>query len=477
MKIGRIVVATSDDLNKMYDAAVGILERIGMRVPHEITLDRLEAYGAKVSRADQTARMPAKVIDKAVAAVKKAALGRPLPKGEGPFDATFTASMGDGCFFLYDFEQKTRRKATKDDFITTVRFADAVPEITNFAAPVEIGGVPVETMVIEMLALSYLHSGKLSGVENNIPEQVKYLDELHKISKHYRGTGGVGGNAQGVTSPLTFGARAAALYIEGGKYGWNGGCYTMAIAGANAPASIEGCAIQAAAELLGAWTCLMALDENRHFGTLCLTGTTDMRTGKACWSSPGAIRQNCLVTTLFTEVLGVPMSTDWTWYTDAVAPGYQCAMDRMTKIMGMAPLFGSAGFHLGDLDGASVFSLEQAVLDLDVCRAAFELYKPARFDDEMMALAEIKRIGLDHGKTHLETDFTLEHFRDTLWMPRVIPHTYWKEGPGGAATEADVLADAYVRWKGIVAEHAPYSPPPGMARDVEKVLARARAEL
>ena len=474
MRIGRILIASLDDLQKMYDAALGILDSVGMRVTHPVTLDCLEAYGARVSRADSMVRMPPKIVEKAVAAMKSAS--RTPPPSTGGFSDTLDLTLGDGCFFLYDYERRTRRKAKRDDFISIVRFADALPEVGSFSAPVEIGGLPVQTMVLEMQALSMLHSGKPSGVENNIPEQVRYLADLHKIARDYRGETGWGGNAQGVTSPLTFGDRASELYLEGGKYGFGAGVYTMAIAGTNAPATVEGCATQAAAEILGAWTCLMAMDENRQVGTLFLTGTTDMRTGKPCWSSPGAIRQNCLATWMFNEIVGVPVSMVWTWYTDAVEPGYRCTIDHMLKVLAMAPQFGRTSFHLGDLDGAAVFSLEQALLDLDWYRGIQQLYKPARFDDEMMAVEEIGRIGAEHGKTHLDTDFTLRHFRESLWAPETSPCVYWREDVEGVC-EADVVRDANARWKRTVEEHEPYVPPKGMARAVAAVLDKARAEL
>gem|GEM_PF-2306021 len=473
MRIGKLTVATPTDLDALHTAALEVLERVGMTVTHRTVRDRLEAYGARVSHADRKVTFPAAVVDKAVQAVRRKAPA-PTP-GDGRLDS-FAVSVGDGCFFLYDHARKARRKATVADFETCVRFADALPDITHFAAPVEIGGLPVNTMAIEMLARGMLNSGKPTGVEHNIPEQVKYVAELHRISAEHRGGSATSGNAQGVTSPLTFGDRAADLYLEGGKFGFSGGVYTMAIAGINAPATVEGCAVQAAAEILGAWTCLMAVDEERRLGTLVLTGTADMRNGKACWSSPGAIRQNCLVTNLLQDVLGVSTNGAWTWYTDAVAPGYQCALDRMRKIMAQAPQCGECGFHLGDLDGASVFSLEQAVIDLDICRGIWELYRPATFDAEHMAVAEIENVGSGHGKTHLETEYTLTHFREALWMPDVIPLTYWREELHGVA-EADVLDAACARWQQVVAEHEPYSPPAGMARDVERVLERARIEL
>ena len=475
MRIGNIVIATGDDLQKMHAAALAVLEKVGMRVTHDTFLDRLESYGAKVSRADRIVRMPAKVVEKAVAAMKKVSTAKPA--STGPFPDAFSVSLGDGCFFLYDHESKTRRKATKEDYITTVRFADALPEVTSFAAPVEIGGVPVPMMVLQMQALAYLHSSKPSSVENNIPEQLKYLVELQKVVADYRKITVGAGAGLGVTSPLTWGDRASDLFLTGCDLGWiGGGCYTMAIAGVNAPVTVEGCATQAAAEILGAWVCLMAVDSTVPIGTLVLTGTADMRTGKACWSTPGAIRQNCLVNAMLTDVVGVPTSMTWTWYTDAVVPGYQCAIDHALKILAMAPQFGATGFHLGDLDGAAVFSLEQALIDLDVYRAIYELYKPAKFDDDTLAVEEIERIGLGHGKTHLDTDYTMARFRDALWMPDLIPHVYWKEGLTGVS-EADVVDAAHARWKRIVAEHEPYRAPDGMAAGIEKVLERARAEL
>lgn len=474
MQIGNIVIATRKDLETLYEAAVRILETVGMRVTHGVMQDSLAAYGANVSRPDGVVRMPTKVVEKAAVAMRTA--GRHAKTRERAFSDRFSASFGDGCFFLWDHQARAPRRATKDDFITTVRFADAVPEISAFQAPVEIGGLPPETMVLEMQAMCYLHSSKPSGVENNVPAQIKYLAELHKVAGAYREVAGGLSSAQGISSPLGFDDRQADLYIEGGKYGFGGNAVTMAIAGANAPVTVEGCAVQATAELLGAWTCMMAVDENRTVGSLALTGTIDMRTGKACFSTPGAVRQNSLVAAALEEIAGVPIGYDFTWYTDAVVPGCQCALDRATRILAQAPQGGTVAFHLGDLDGASVLSLEQAVIDLDVSRAMWELYRPARFDDERMAVGEIERLGLEHGRTHLDTDFTLAHFRDALWTPDVIPHVYWKEGMTGVS-EADIIEDAYLRWNRIVAQHESYRAPKGLAADIEKVLTAARAEL
>lgn len=472
--IGKIVLADEAHLRRMFDGACAILGKTGMRVTHPVVLDRLEAFGAKVDKTHKHVRFSEKVIAKTLEAVRNSERQRNYTKPT--FPARFEVSLGDACFFLWDHEKRTRRKATKQDFVNIIHFANAREEITHIDAPVEIRGMDVRTMVVEMLATLYLNTTLPCGVENNIPQQVKWLAELHKVAADHGRPATSGNNAQGITSPLTFGDRAAELMIQGSEYGFRGGLYTMAIAGANAPASIEACATQAAAELLGGWACVLATDPHKVFGTLVLTGTLDMRTGKACFASPGAIRQNILVAEMFKAICGIHVRANWPWYTDAVVPGYQCALERQAKILAYAAYEGAPEFHVGDLDGASVFSLEQAVLDLEMCRYVYQMLKPANMSQEQLALDEIDYIGVDPGKTHVDTDYTLKHFRENLYQPLLTPHPYWSEGMAGPS-EKDVLGRAHQDWKKTLNAYEPEPRSEGLRRDIEKVMVRAREEL
>jgi len=458
----------------MFDGVCAILGKTGMRVTHPAVLKQLEAFGATVDKAHGHVRFPPKTLTRTLDAVRN--MARQKNHAVPTFPERFQATLGDACFFLWDHEKHTRRKATMEDFIDIVNFANAQSDIVGIDAPVEIGDMDVRVMGVEMLASLCLHTTLPCGVENNIPEQVKWIAELHKAVSNHRQPNTALGNAQGITSPLTFGDRAADLMIEGSKYGFRGGLYTMAIAGANAPASTEACATQAAAELLGGCACILATDPAKDFGMLVLTGTLDMRTGKACFASPGAVRQNILVAEIFKVACGIHVRANWPWYTDAVVPGYQCVLERQAKILAYAAHEGVPEFHAGDLDGASLFSLEQAVLDLDMCRSVYETLKPPRINDETLALDEISRIGVEHGKTHLDTEYTLNHFRENLWMSRLTKHAYWTEGMKGGSEE-DLLEQAHRVWKKTVKDYEPQSAPAGLRRDVEKILARARQDL
>jgi len=459
----------------MSSAVMAVLERTGLRVERAEVRRRLAAMGAKAGESDAVVRYPEKVLLDTIALWR----AHPVQKAarDAAFPERFEVGIGDGCFFLHDFERKTRRKATEKDFVEIVRFADATEELTSIAAPVEIGDVPVSVMVVRMQALLLLNTTLPCGVENNVPEQIKHLAALRDVYNEYHDAPQEMGSGLGITSPLIFGERAARLLLEGKQYGFSHGVYTMPIAGANAPVTVEGCAVQGAAEILGIMTCVAACDpEKLAGGPLMLSGTMDMRTGKALFSSPGAIRQNVLVSEMFRRVHGLVVSSNYPWYSDAVEPGLQCAMERQAKQVFYAAHCGHTLFHVGDLDGASVFSPEQAVIDLDVSRGVWEMLKPLRFDAETLAVAEIERTGAEHGKTHLDSDFTLARYRDCLWSPRVLPRGYWRE-TANEASESDVLQAAHEHYRKTVRAHESAPLPKGFAEDIEKVYRKAYDEL
>ncbi|MCK4783914.1 MAG: trimethylamine methyltransferase family protein [Desulfobacteraceae bacterium] len=466
---------TDDDLQRMSSAVMAVLEKTGLRVEHPEVRRRLEALGGRVSHSDALVRFPEKVLLDVMTLFRDHPSRRAAR--EQTFPEEFTVGLGDGCFFLHDYKKNTRRKATEEDFIQIVRFCNATEEISGIHAPVELGGVPVPLMAVRMEMLLCLNTTLPCGVENNIPEQIPHLAAMRDVYNAYHDTPRQEGNAQGITSPLIFGKRAGRLLLEGMEYDFNHGIYTMPIAGANAPVTVQGCAVQGAAELLGAMSCVAACDPERlASGPLMLSGTMDMRTGKACFSSPGAMRQNVLVTEMFRRVHDVAAESNWPSYTDAVTPGLQCALERQAKLVFYTMHCGQPSFHVGDLDGASTFSPEQAVIDLDVSRSVWELAKPLAFDEESLAVSEIERVGADHGQTHLTTDFTLAHHRSAIWSPRVLPHDYWREGVGGTGEEA-ILAAAHEHYRKTVESYEPEPLPAGYERDLEKIMDRATEKL
>ena len=471
----RVSMERDEDLRKMSSAVMAVLQKTGLRVEHAEVRRRLAAMSAKVNDSDALVRYPEKVLLDTLALWRD----HPIQKAarEAVFPEKFEAELGDGCFFLHDYKGKSRRKAMEDDFVQIVYFANSTEEITRIAAPVEIVSLSVSCMVVRMQALLYLNTTLPCGVENNIPEQIKHLAALRDVYNDYHDVPQEMGSGEGITSPLIFGERAGRLLLEGMKYGFAHGVYTMPIAGANAPVTVEGCAVQGAAEILGLMTCVAACDpEKLASGPLKLSGTMDMRTGKALFSSPGAIRQNVLVSEMFRRVHDVSVSSNYPWYTDAIEPGLQCALERQAKQVFYTAHSGQPVFHVGDLDGGSVFSPEQAVIDLDVSRSVWEMMKPLRFDGETLAVAEIERAGAEHGKTHLDSDFTLARHREVLWSPRVLPRDYWREG-SEAASDARILEAAHEHCRKTVRAYEPPPLPKGFERDIEKVYRKAFDEL
>ena len=55
-------VLSAKQISQIHQASIAVLERIGVVVPHEDMLNRMEAAGARVDRAAQRAFIPEKLV-------------------------------------------------------------------------------------------------------------------------------------------------------------------------------------------------------------------------------------------------------------------------------------------------------------------------------------------------------------------------------------------------------------------------------
>ncbi|HUS81464.1 MAG TPA: trimethylamine methyltransferase family protein, partial [Armatimonadota bacterium] len=236
---------------------------------------------------------------------------------------------------------------------------------------------------------------------------------------------------------------------------------------------VAGCATVCIAELLGGWLIGRCLDPEVAGPASVISGSMDMATGKACFASPEAIMQDCITHQFFDRVYGARVGVDSdASYLEANVPGIEAAYERLMKQQAMGAMTGSMALHLGTLDGAAVFSREQAMIDLDVCRALWHLYRGAEITDELMAVEEIERIGHGLQESFFESPHTLAHFRDAF-LPAVFRRENYDEVRGTIGSDDEVLRRANERWKRILADHEPTHADEEMVREIEKVVQSA----
>lgn len=472
--VGRLRIGNDDDLVRLNKAAWKVLEQTGFKVYSGPILDKLRKFGAKVDRDEMIVRFPRRLMEQTLdCRLRPERQDAPIavPK-------TYQVGFGEVCFFLYDWEKCERRAATRQETIDFIRLGDAIPEVSSVATPVVNSQIDQRIEALEAAELLIAHTNKSAGTGIRCPEQTKYFHEISRLcEKHgdrrrFMQAGGC------LTTPLTLGERSAKIVEVLMDLGYDTfGFSSMPIAGGNAPVTTAGCIVMGVAELLGARLIARSINPKAGGVGMIISGTMDMTHGRASFCSPQAVIQDIVVWRVFHRLYGVNVSLDRCGsYINAKVPGLQCAYERTFKQMALASATGSLGMHLGSLDGAAIFSPEQAMLDLDLCRGIWDFYRGIEINSGTLALDEIAKVGIGEGKSYMDTDHTFERFRDALWMPKLLDVSMWRDGEE-ADRERRMLEKANRQWKKLLADRKPPEVNRDLLGEVHEVVERAKREI
>ena len=488
---GRLIVASDDDLLRMHSASKRILAELGMRVHSDKILSFCADAGAQVDVQARTAKFPSALIDELTpltcGEVQTASTQSDLDYAGGEEGATafggidpgeeFLVGYGEVCFFLHDHELGRRREVDSAECARLVQLGDAIPEVRRIATPVCPTDVPPVIEALHSTALMLANTDKPCGAGIRVPEQVPYFLEMSRIWEDHTGEKGRFLHKGGcLTTPLTLGERTAGIVDHLLDAGYRDFRFaSMPIAGGNAPVTVEGCATLTVAELLGGWLVARCMAPKVPSPGVVISGNMDMATGKACFASPEAILQDALTVRFFERLFGVHIGGETkASYLEANVPGIEATFERLSKQLLLGAMVGRINFHLGSLDGAAVFSREQAMIDLDMSRALYRIFTGPEFTEESMAVEEILRAG--HRGNYFDTEHTLEHFRESF-MPTILRRETFNDLLGEVRTDAHVVDRAHDRWQAILADHEPRSHDPALVGEIEAVVDKARQDL
>ena len=473
---GRLKVGSEDDLVRINDAAWRILGRVGMKIYSKRLLSALKSFGVRVDDRDMTARFPVEMIRSAV----RCELRPERPDSPILVSKGFQLGFGEVCFFLLDWKSGERRPATREESVQMIRLGDAMPEVASIATPVVNSQVDQRVEALEAAELLLSNTNKSAGTGIRCPEQVNYFEEINRICEKHGDKRRFSQPGGCLTTPLTLGQRTAGIIERYMDLGYRDfGFSSMPIAGGNAPVTTAGCAALGVAELLGGSLVAHAINPQMA-GTgvgMIISGTMDMTRGRASFCSPQALMQDALVHRVFQRLYGIGVSLDSAaGYINAKMPGLQCAYERTFKQMALAGVTGRLGMHAGSLDGAAIFSPVQAMIDVELCRGLWQFYKGANISEDTLALDEIERIGVGEGKSFLDSEHTLKHFRGALWLPKLLDISMWRDH-AESTRERGMLEKADHRWREILGAWKRPDINDDMIAEVHEVVERAKREI
>jgi trimethylamine--corrinoid protein Co-methyltransferase len=415
----RFEILTKNQLEKVHETSLRILENIGMDFVHPPALEVLKKGGANVD--GQRVFFPSRLVE---AQIKKAprrfTLHARNPQNNRVIGGRNTVfAPGYGAPFVTDLEYG-RRPSTLNDFENFVKLTGASHNLDILSGTVvEPTDVPYEIRHAQMIYSAVKYSDKCimgstmgARAARDCIQMAALLFGGREQIESAPGIIGVVGSL----TPLKYDSRMLGALMEYAAAGQPLLVASLAIAGATGPVTLAGnLALQNAEVLAG-----IALSQMIREGTPVIFGGTssnaEMRNGTLSIGSP-EMALNAAATAQMARYYKLPARSGGA-VCDAKLPDGQASYESMMSLL-MALVCG-ANFVLhsaGILDSFNCMSYEKFVVDDEMCGMVKRIKRAIEVNPDSLALDVINAVG--PGGHFLDKDHTLDHFRTEFYQPRL----------------------------------------------------------
>ena len=469
-------VLSAEQIQRIHNNSLAILERVGVVVPHEEILRRFADAGAVVDLKAQHVKIPPDLVMKLVGQAGRqfTLYGRDLArKAEFGFGKRNYNSIGGEASWVDELGQ-TRRYAVLADVCTAARFGDALPGINIVGAMADPHELPAAYRSVEVLAALLKNTTKPVIFWFHDRAATQYLVEMLIALR-----GDEKSAAQyppcfpflEPISPLRFPFHGIDLLFETARLNLPVPVGPMAQMGMSAPATLAGTMAQENAEIL-AGICITQLI--RSGMPVCYCGIChafDMATTQMIFSGP----EQAIFGVAMTEMgkhYGLPVEVN-TGLTDSKRVDAQAGLESGISLMLSAAAGADQFGHMGISGVDQATSLDMLVFQHEVISFVESVMREIDFSDEALALEEIAAVG--SGGRFIDREHTAAHFRRELWFPKLLDRRYyqaWLEA-GAPSTEQRCRE----RREQILRTHVPEPIPRDLERALDEIVAAAKRHL
>ncbi len=443
-----------DDIEPLAEGVLGVLEDVGVLCQNEEMLRALEEAGAKADHSSERATFPRKMVAEFVEGVRgEGGDGSSASAEEMRFAAPGLAGVGGQVAqFIYDYERQEQRSGNTEDLIYLTKLGDALHGEGDVGHSLLLTDVPplMEPLEAAMILAEYAHNPGRAFAWN--VDLVDYLIEMGEILgiEDWFGWG-----ANCFAHPLRFDKDVADKFVRRAREGYPCGLTAMPVAGMTTPVTVEGFVVVATAEFVATWLAARSLNPGGPLYGSMWPGTVDMSTGHVSYCCPDAMYYGFATVEFVRKWCGVRVTMGGGEYCDAKRPGVFAAYEKAYKAMTIAAFTGRhPGVGSGMLDEGKILAPVQIMLERDLGVGVRNFGRHIEPTAEKIALPTIRDVGLGLERNYLETEHTLDNFRESLWLPRFIDRSGW-DGPENeeqvlqkAQAKVDSLGGEYVKPEG-----------------------------
>jgi trimethylamine--corrinoid protein Co-methyltransferase len=457
---------SSDEVTRIVDGALAVLEEPGMTVAHEGARAMLREAGCTVDDETERVRFPADLvrwaIDQCPEECDQQARNPDLSLHFGGETVYFGAFPG---FTYLDMDTEERIVSTVDDLARLVRLCDALPQVHTLCQPTpHLSDKPPEVEMEWVIATAFRNTEKTT-MGASFGGSSKWVVQMCDV---------LGQQVHGsicMSSPLVIPLDQAQGIIDYAGAGHPLHMLSGPIKGATGPATMAGTLVQQTAEILGGT--VLAQLVNTGVGVIYVGYATSMDMRFGSYAS-GSIEVGMMGNAAgqIARHLKIPSSVFFPM-TDAKIPDSQAAYEK--HLQNLLCAMGGVNYvmPLGGLENEGAFSAAQMVMDDEVCAMIGNVLEGIRVDDERLAIDLIKEVGPVPGN-YLRQEHTRQHWQDEYLIPRVsVRESYEAWVAGGKKSAIDRASEIA---KEIMATHEPNPVPPDVDRELGKILEAVEKE-
>ncbi|MGZ6316012.1 MAG: trimethylamine methyltransferase family protein [Anaerolineales bacterium] len=465
----KLEILTPQEVRKIHDATLWIIEKVGVKFPSDCALDVWEAHGAQVDRNTKIVKAKAELIE---TALKTCPPVYPLaardPEQDLLLDGNHVFLGTDGCGVeVIDIETGKRRTSKLQDVADISRLADATEEVAFHWVPVSAQDTPVATRGLHEVKAIWQNSTKHVQTESiyKAREAQAAIEMAALIAggKEALRKRPVLSLMQCTAPPLGHDGGSLDAALLAAEAGIPTGFMTMAACLTTGPATLAGNLAVGNAEVISGTAMLQLAHPGAPVFYAAAQTASDLRSGAYTGGGPEDFLFGA-ATNVLSDFYDIPLSMG-SFATGAKEPNWQAGIENSLSTFMASIVMSDMLLGVGFLHGSRIWSFAEMMMDCEIFSIVQKTMQGIVVNDETLALDAIAAVG--PSGHFLTQKHTRNHMRD-LFLPEFMdrrPYNEWE------AKKDDARDWALAKARKILAKHEPEPLDPRISREMDRIIA------
>ncbi|MBI5839337.1 MAG: trimethylamine methyltransferase family protein [Chloroflexi bacterium] len=470
----KLEVLTTEEVQKIHDATLWIIENVGVRFPSKRALEIWEANGAAVDHEKKIVRAKPQLIEDALKKCPpKYILAARDPEQDCSLDGNHVYLGTDGCGVeVIDIETGQKRTSQLSDVRDISRLADATEEVGFHWVPVSAQDVPPEARGLHEVRAIWENSTKHVQTESiyNADEAKAAIEMAALIAggKDKLRERPVLSLMQCTAPPLGHDGGSLDAALLAAEVGIPTGFMTMAACLTTGPVTLAGNLAVGNAEVIAATALLQLACPGAPVFYAAAQTASDLRTGAYTGGGPEDFLFGA-ATNVLSDFYNIPLSMG-AFATGAKDPNWQAGLEGAMSSFMASVVMSDMLLGCGFLHGSRIWSFAEMMMDCEIFSIMHKMMKGIVVNEETLALDAIAAVG--PGGHFLAQKHTRNHMRE-IFLPEFMdrrPYSEWESKKDDARDWA--LAKARKKLK----EHQPDLLDPKISAEMAKIIKSVEKE-